>query len=246
MNKVVLITGSSRDMGKAEAFEFAQNGYDVIINYVNSESKAEEVKNEIEKMYNVKILKIKANLANENDIKNLVTKAYDEFGHIDVLVNNAGIAPYTPMAEKTISSFENTMMINFYAPVLLTNLIAPKMMEQKYGKIVNISTIDVMKSYNANSAEYDASKAALINFTKTSALAYQPYVNVNCVCPGWIHTDMTAQNGEELNDFFLSKICKHRFGKPEEIAKLVYFLASDDADFIDGETICADGGFKNI
>lgn len=133
MNKVVLITGSSRDMGKAEAFEFAQNGYDVIINYVNSESKAEEVKNEIEKMYNVKILKIKANLANENDIKNLVTKAYDEFGHIDVLVNNAGIAPYTPMAEKTISSFENTMMINFYAPVLLTNLIAPKMMEQKYG-----------------------------------------------------------------------------------------------------------------
>lgn len=120
------------------------------------------------------------------------------------------------------------------------------MIEQKYGKIVNISTIDVMKSYNPESMEYDASKAALINLTKTSALAYQPYVNVNCVCPGWIHTDMTEQNGKELHKFFISKICKGRFGEPEEVAKAVRFLCSDDADFIDGETICVDGGFKNI
>lgn len=246
MNKVALITGSSRGMGKAEAFEFAKNGYDVIINYVKSSAKAEEIKSEIEKEYGVKVLSIQADLAKEEDIKRLVDEAYKEFGHIDVLINNAGIAPYGPMEEKSISTFENTMKVNFYAPFLLTKLIAPKMMEQKYGKIVNISTIDVMKSYNAESAEYDASKAALINFTKTSALAYQPYVNVNCVCPGWIHTDMTEQNGEELNNFFLSKICKGRFGKPEEIAKVVRFLCSDDADFIDGEIICVDGGFKNI
>lgn len=138
------------------------------------------------------------------------------------------------------------MKVNLYAPFLLTKLIAPLMVKNKYGKIVNISTIDVMKSYNAESAEYDASKAALINLTKTSALAYQPYVNVNCVCPGWIHTDMTEQNGEEINKFFLSKICKGRFGEPEEIAKIVYFLCTDAAEFIDGETICVDGGFKNI
>lgn len=246
MNKVALITGSSRGMGKAEAFEFAKNGYDVIINYVKSAQKAEEIKNEIEKEYGVKVISIQADLAKEEDIIKLVNEAYKEFGHIDVLVNNAGIAPYGPMEEKTIFTFENTMKINFYAPFLLTKLIAPKMMEQKYGKIVNISTIDVMKSYNAESAEYDASKAALISFTKTSALAYQPYVNVNCVCPGWIHTDMTEQNGEDLNNFFLSKIAKQRFGKPEEIAKVVRFLCSDDADYIDGEVICVDGGFKNI
>ena len=90
------------------------------------------------------------------------------------------------------------------------------------------------------------SKAALISLTKTSALAYQPYVNVNCVCPGWIETDMTEQNGAELNNFFLSKICKGRFGKPEEIAKVVRFLCSDEAEFIDGEVLCVDGGFKNL
>ena len=138
------------------------------------------------------------------------------------------------------------MKVNLYAPFLLSNLIAPKMVQQKEGKIVNISTIDVMKSYNAESMEYDASKAALISLTKTLALQYQPYVNVNCVCPGWIETDMTKQNGEEINRFFLGKICKGRFGRPEEIAKVVRFLCSEDADFIDGEVLCVDGGFKNI
>lgn len=142
--------------------------------------------------------------------------------------------------------FRRKIRVNCYAPFLLTKLIAPKMMEQKYWKIVNISTIDVMKSYNPESMEYDASKAALINLIKTSALAYQPYVNVDCVCPGWIHTDVTEQNGEEPNKFFIGKICKGRFGEPEEVAKVVRFLCSDDADFIDGEVLYVDGGFMNI
>ena len=194
----------------------------------------------------MKVLSVQADLSKEEDAIRLVETAYQEFGHIDALINNAGIGPYGPVDEKTIASFDEAMKVNLYASFLLTKLIAPKMMERKYGKIVNISTIDVMKTYNPESMEYDASKAALIILTKTSALAYQPYVNVNCVCPGWIETDMTEQNGAELNNFFLSKICKGRFGKPEEIAKVVRFLCSDEAEFIDGEVLCVDGGFKNL
>lgn len=103
-----------------------------------------------------------------------------------------------------------------------------------------------MKFYNPESMQYDALKAALVNLTKTSALVCQPYVNANCECPGWIHTDMTEQNGEELNKFFISKICKGCFGEPEEVTKMVCFLCSDDADFIGGEVVCVDAGFKNF
>lgn len=246
MKKVALITGSSRGMGRAEAYEFAKNGYNIILNYIKSSEKADLIKKEIESLYKVKVLSIQADLSNEKDIRRLVEESYKQFGQIDVLVNNAGIAPYSSVENKSIESMEETMKVNLYAPFLLTQLIAPRMVNRKYGKIVNISTIDVMKTYNAESMEYDASKSALISLTKTSALAYAPYVNVNCVCPGWIHTDMTEQNGEDINNYFLKKICKERFGEPEEVAKLVRFLCSDDAEFIDGEVICIDGGFKNL
>lgn len=244
MNKVALITGASRGMGKAEAYEFASRGYDVIINFVNSKEQAEFIKSEIEQKYNIRACIIQADLYKEADVRKLVSKALCEFGKVDVLVNNAGIALYSDFNNKSIDSWEKSMQINVYAPFLLTQLLGAEMVKNKYGKIVNIATIDVMTTYNAESAEYDASKAALINLTKTSSLQLQPYVNVNCVCPGWVETDMNKNLPQELLDYQASKTCKGRMAKPEEVAKLVAFLASDDADFIDGEVIKIDGGYK--
>lgn len=244
MNKVVLITGASRGMGKAEAYEFASRGYDVIINFINSKEQAEFIKADIEKKYGVHACAIQADLSKEIEVKRLATNALSEFRKVDVLINNAGIALYSNFNEKSIDDWNKSMQVNLYAPFLLTQLIGDEMMKNKYGKIINIATIDVMTTYNPESAEYDASKAALLNLTKTSALQFQPYVNVNCVCPGWVETDMNKNLPQELLEHQSSKTCKGRMAKPEEVAKLVAFLASDDADFIDGEIIKIDGGYK--
>lgn len=244
MNRVALITGSSRGMGKAEAYEFASRGYDIIINYVASREKAELIQKEITEKYGVKAVAIQADLSKEASVRNLAEEALRIFGKVDVLINNAGIALYSDFKEKRLADWEQSMQVNLYAPFLLTQILAPVMAENKYGKIVNIATIDVMTTYNAESAEYDASKAALISLTKTSSLQYQPYVNVNCVCPGWVETDMNKELPKDILDYQASKTCKGRMAKPEEVAKLVAFLASDDAEFIDGEIIKIDGGYK--
>lgn len=244
MNKVALVTGSSRGMGKAEAYEFASRGYDVIVHYVNSRDAAESVCEDIKEKYGVRAAVIKADLSNEAEVRTLANEALQAFGRIDVLVNNAGMALYDDFANKTIQGFDDSMKVNLYAPFLLTQLIGSEMMKNKYGKIINIATIDVMTTYNAESAEYDASKAALISLTKTSSLQFQPYVNVNCVCPGWVATDMNKDLPQEMLDYQAAKTCKGRMARPEEVAKLVAFLASDDAEFIDGEVIKIDGGYK--
>ncbi len=244
MSRSVLVTGSGRGMGKAEAYEFASRGYNVAVHYVCSREKAEQVAADLNKKFGVHSVAIKADLSNESDIRFLADTALKEFGKIDVLINNAGIALYSDFESKTISDFDKSMRVNFYAPFLLTQILGAEMMKNKYGKIINIATIDVITTYNAESAEYDASKAALINLTKTSSLKFQPYVNVNCVCPGWVATDMNKNLPKELIDYQASKTCKGRMAKPEEVAKLVAFLAGDDAEFIDGEVIKIDGGYK--
>ena len=244
MNRVAMITGSSRGMGKAEAYEFASRGYDVIVHYVNSREAAESIKADIKEKYGVRAVVIGADLMDENQTRKLAEEALKEFGKVDVLVNNAGMALYDDFAKKTVQGFEKSMQLNLYAPFLLTQILGEQMAKNKYGKIVNIATIDVMTTYNAESAEYDASKAALISLTKTSSLQFQPYVNVNCVCPGWVATDMNKELPQELLDYQTSKTCKGRMAKPEEVAKLVAFLASDNAEFIDGEVIKIDGGYK--
>ena len=243
-NRVALVTGSSRGMGKAEAYEFASRGYDVVVHYVKSKEAAEQIKTDIEEKYGVCAIAIGADLSKEEEIRMLAEKALATFGKIDVLVNNAGIALYDEFAKKTIQGFEQSMQVNLYAPFLLTQILGAKMAENQYGKIINIATVDVMTTYNPESAEYDVSKAALISLTKTASLQFQPYVNVNCVCPGWVATDMNKDLPQELLDYQASKTCKGRMAKPEEVAKLVAFLASDDAEFIDGEVIKIDGGYK--
>lgn len=243
-NRVAFVTGSSRGIGKACAYEFAQRGYSVVLHCGHAVNLAKQAAADIEQTYGVRTAVLQADLAQDADVRRLAQEALAAFGRIDVLVNNAGIALYGDFAEKTISGWEKSMQVNAYAPFALTQIIGTKMAEAGYGKIVNIASIDVMTTYNAESAEYDASKAALINLTKTSSLALQPHVNVNCVCPGWVATDMNKDLPQDLLDYQASKTCKGRMARPEEVAKLVAFLASDEAEFIDGEVIKIDGGYK--
>ena len=242
--RVALVTGSSRGIGAATARELASRGYNVILTCIHGLDAAREVAAGIEREFKVRTAVIAADLAKESEVRRLAAEALSAFGCVDVLVNNAGIALYGDFTEKTIAGWEQSMQVNAYAPFILTQVIGAEMARAGYGKIVNIATIDVMTTYNAESAEYDASKAALISLTKTASLALQPHVNVNCVCPGWVATDMNKELPQELLDYQASKTCKGRMARPEEVAKLVTFLASDDAEFIDGEVIKIDGGYK--
>lgn len=244
MNKVAMITGSSRGIGKATAIEFAKRGYDIVINYVHSKEKALSFQKELEEKYGVKAIAMQADLSQEEEVKNLAQEALDTFGKVDVLVNNAGIAPYSEVQDKTVQDWQQTLQTNLIAPFLLSQILGNEMVKNHYGKIINVSSIDAIYSYNAESMEYDASKAALINMTKNFALQLQPYVNVNCIAPGWVETDMNKDLPQEMIDAVTNKICKKRFAKPEEIAKLICYLASDDAEFINSEIIKIDGGYK--
>ena len=243
MNKNVLITGGTRGIGEAISREFAKKGYNLIINYVNSKEKAVKLKNELEEKYNIDVLTIQADLADEKEIKNMVDIALNKFGKIDVLVNNAGIIIDKEFEEKTIEDWKQTLNINLIAPFILTKLIGKEMVKNKSGAIINISSINAINTYHPSSVDYDASKSGLISLTYDSAIEFSPYVRVNCIAPGWVDTEMNKDLSEDYVKEEIERILVRRFGRPEEIAKVATFLASDDASFINSTVIKVDGGW---
>ncbi len=242
MNQIVLITGGTRGIGEAIVKEFAKQGYNIVINYVKSTEKAKKLKEELEKTYNVKVLTIRANLSNESEIKRLVDESINKFGRIDVLVNNAGIVIDKEFEDRTVEDFRKTLEINLIAPFLLTKLIGKEMLKQKSGSIINISSTNGIDTYYPTSVDYDASKSALINLTYNSAVQFSPYVRVNCIAPGWVNTEMNKELPEDFIKDETDKILLKRFAEPEEIAKVVTFLASKEASFINSTVIKVDGG----
>lgn len=244
MNKVVLVTGASRGIGKSTVIEFAKKGYDVIINYLNSEDESLELKIEVEEKYGIKALTIKADVSNEEDVKNMVNSVINEFDHIDCLVNNAGIAIDTIFEDKTKENFIKTLNTNLIGPFLVSKEVAKYMLEKKHGVIINISSTNGIDTIYPESIDYDASKAGLISLTKNLALQYAPYIRVNSVAPGWVNTDMNKELDNEFIEKENKKILLNRFADPSEIAKVIVFLASIDASYINGEVIRVDGGCK--
>lgn len=243
MNKNVLVTGGTRGMGEAIVKEFAQNGYNIIINYVKSNEKAISLKSQIEKEYKVKVLLIQADLSYEDEISKMVKTALQEFGKIDVLVNNAGIVIDKEFVDRTVEDWKQTLNVNLIAPFILTKLIGKEMVKQKNGTIINISSTNGIDTYYPSSVDYDASKSGLISLTYDSAVEFAPYVRVNCIAPGWVNTEMNKELDEEFVKEETERILVKRFGEPEEIAKVVYFLASDNASFINSSVIKVDGGW---
>ncbi len=243
MNKVVLVTGSSRGIGRATITEFAKKGYDVVINYKNSEKEATELKEQLQSDYNIKAITVRADIANENDVKNMVDNIIKEFGKIDVLVNNAGIAIDKEFEDRTVEDWKQTLTTNLIGPFVVSKYVGEVMMKQKCGRIINISSTNGINSFFPTSIDYDASKAGVINLTHNLAIQFAPYINVNCVAPGWVNTEMNQELPKELIEEETEKIYKKRFAEPSEIGKVVCFLASDDAEFINDEVIKIDGGY---
>lgn len=243
MNKVVIVTGSQRGIGRATIIEFASRGYDVVIDYIEEEERALSLKELVEKEYGVRALAIKADVREENDVDKMVKKIIDEFGRIDVLVNNAGIAIDKEFADRTISDFRDTINTNLIGPYIVAKRVGEEMLKNKSGKIVNISSTNGINAFFPTSLDYDASKAGLINLTHNLALQFAPYINVNAIAPGWVNTEMNKDLPQDLIDDETSKIHLGRFAEPEEIAKVIAFLASDDARYINSEIIKVDGGY---
>lgn len=241
--KIVLVTGSSRGIGKAIVTDFAEKGYNVVINYRKEDNEAEKLKEHLEKKYNIEALSIKADVSNEFEVKNMVEQVINKFGKIDVLVNNAGIAIDKEFEDRTVEDWQITLNINLIGPFLVSKYVGKEMLKNKKGKIINISSTNGINTFFPTSIDYDAPKAALINLTHNLAIQFAPDINVNCVAPGWVNTDMNKELPKELIEEEKRKIYKRRFAEPSEIAKIVTFLASDDADFINDEIIKVDGGY---
>lgn len=220
-----------------------EGGYNVVINYVNNEEEANKTKNFIETTYNTKVLTLKADVSNEEEVKEMISKIINEFGSIDILVNNAGIAIDKEFEDRTPKDWQDTLNTNLIGPFIVSKYVGETMLKNKQGKIINISSTNGINAFFPTSIDYDASKAGLINLTHNLAIQYAPYINVNCVAPGWVNTDMNKNLPKELIEEETEKIYKKRFAEPKEIGKLVLFLASEDADFINDEVIKIDGGY---
>lgn len=243
-NKVVLITGASRGIGAATARMFANNNHNVVINYNTGEVEAKQLSKELEQNYDIKTLIIKCDVSNEEEVKNMVRKTIDFFGHIDVLVNNAGIAIDTTFEDKTVENFRKTLDVNLIGTFLVSKYVSNYMLKEKSGSIINVSSTNGIDTYYPYGLDYDASKAGIISLTNNLALQFAPYIRVNTVAPGWVNTEMNKELDSEYIKEECEKIILNRFGEPEEIAKVIYFLASEEASYINSSIIRVDGGFK--
>lgn len=240
-NKTVFVTGGSRGIGKEVALKFAENGYNVVINYVSSKTDVEELKSEFESK-GVKALVMQADVTDKEAIEEVVKKAIEEFGNIDVLVNNAGITRDNLLMRMREEEFDKVIEINLKGTYIVTKAVTKYMMKKRKGSIINLSSV-VGVAGNAGQCNYSASKAGIIGFTKSIAkeLASRN-IRSNAVAPGFIETDMTAVLADDVKENIHNQIPLKRMGTAKEVANLIYFLGSDESAYITGQVINVDGG----
>ena len=242
-SKVALITGSSRGIGYAIALEFAKRNIDVVINNHEHTLEGEKAADEIKKMGR-RALYIQADVSDYQQVEKMVEKITKEFGKIDILVNNAGITRDKLLENMDADTWNNVLSVNLTGIFNCTKAVIKHMKSQGHGKIINISSV-VGITGNIGQANYSASKGGVISFTKTIAKEYARYnININAVAPGFIKTSLLQSIPEKVMEKILKKIMLGRLGNPEEVAKLVYFLSSDDSTYITGEVININGGLN--
>jgi len=240
--KVALVTGSTSSLGSEIIRVLAKEGANVVIHYHNKKEEAYALEQEIKNKYNIDTYVIKCDITNENKVENMVDKILKKCQKIDILVNNSAYTKDTPYEEKTSTSFKKILDVNIIGTFLVTKYVGRTMLKNKQGKIINISSNNAINCYYPESIDYDASKAGIISMTKNMALYYKPYINVNCICPGWMDTDINKNLDTTFKKEEENKIYLHRFAKTEEIANVVAFLASDKASYINNTIIKIDGG----
>jgi 3-oxoacyl-[acyl-carrier protein] reductase len=239
--KIALVTGASRGIGRGIALEMAREGADVIVNYSSSKTKANEVVRSIEALGR-RAIAAEADVSNPQEVAAMRRLVLTEFGSVDILVNNAGIHHHLKSWEIDLTEWKRVLAVNLDGVFQCTNAFNPEMRAKKWGRIVNISSIDALRGTD-HEAHYGSSKAALLGLTKSLALELAPYnITVNAIAPGLIETDMTAWATGEQGRLALEKIPLGRIGQPADVGRVAVFLASDMADFITGQTIHVNGG----
>ena len=241
-NRTVLVTGGARGIGKAVVEKFASEGYQIAINYNSSETRAKEILDTLTKQ-GVSAMIIKADISNEEEIKNMISAVIEKFGKIDVLVNNSAVCYDSLFQDKTREQFIRTMEVNVLGTFMVSRIVGDIMYNNKYGKIINLSSTNGINTYFPMCIDYDASKSAINSLTHNLATQFAPFVTVNAVAPGFIATESEVDGmDEEFIALETEKVMVKRAGQPEDVANLVYFLASNQGDFINNQVIKIDGG----
>jgi 3-oxoacyl-[acyl-carrier protein] reductase len=244
-NKVVLVTGSSKGIGKATAMEFVEEGAKVVINYLKSLDKAQEALQQAESLKGTALI-MPCDVSDEKQVKEMVRCVIERFGRIDILINNAGITKQSNLKDLSVEDFRTMLNTNLLGTFLCSKYVALEMMKQKSGKIINVASIRGLENCaRKDMLDYSASKAAVINLTKSLAKELAQYgINVNAVAPGITKTDLALALSDEAKMKAVEGTLLKRMAMPEEIAKAILFLASDDADYIVGEVLVIDGGYN--
>ena len=243
--KNAIITGASRGIGREIALTLAENGANIVINYRNYNNEIEALVKDIEAK-GVKIVTVKCDVSNFEEVENLISEAKEKLGSIDILVNNAGITKDGLLMRMKQEDFESVLDVNLKGVFNTTKLITPIMMKQRTGKIINISSVVGLVG-NAGQGNYAASKAGVIGFSKSIARELAPRgVNINVVAPGYIDTDMTNGLSDKVKESILQTIPMKKMGSTKDVANLVLFLSSGLSDYITGQVINVDGGMVMI
>lgn len=241
IDKIVLVTGSGRGIGRAAAIAFAQGGASVVVNYASNEQAAQEVIDEILAL-GQKAISVKADVSKEAEAQLLIDRTITEFGKLDVLINNAGIVyDIEEWQDTTSEQWQNTLGVHVLGNYYCCKYALPYL-QKSHGSIVNIASTNGYTEHYPESLAYNAAKAGVVSMTHDLAKALAPLIRVNAVAPGWVNTDMNASLSKEYMAEQASEIYLQRIAEPEEIANVIAFLASDDASFITGMVVRADGG----
>lgn len=244
-NKVVLITGGAKGIGKAIALELGKQGYDIVINYLTSQKEAELLKKTLINQYNIQCMSIQADVSQEDQVDTMISAIESTFGGVDILINNAAVDLSNLFHLKNATEFRKTLDVNVVGAFNCCQRVYRHMLDQEYGRIINISSTNGINTYYPMCIDYDASKAALISMTHNLAFEFAPYIHVNCIAPGFIGTENELEGyDEEFLKEEIEKIMVQRYGEPQEVAYLVKFLISEEADFINNTVIRIDGGQK--
>ena len=239
--RVAVVTGGSRGIGKSICVALAKNGFNIVTCYTSNPASVEETLAAC-KEQGVEAYAVCAIVANSEDVDKLFDEVKDKFGRIDVLVNNAGITRDNLILRMTEEEFNQVIDVNLKGAFLCSKVAAKMMLKKKYGRIINKSSVDCI-SGNAGQVNYSSSKAGLLGMTKSIAKELGGKgITANAIAPGFIQTEMTEQLSDDAQKYWQERIPRKRLGKPEDIANAVCFLASENADYITGVVLPVDGG----